>query len=160
MKAELEYLLETRYPFMARNEETANQFKNMYQQFGCEIDNGWYSLLNSLCEEIMQVYNKHACQPDIIVDQVKEKFGSLRFYYHFYGRPVQIHAFDAIGDFSSRLYPVDNEIHREIATIVRKWENESLTICEKCGTRAILRTELIWICVLCDNCLKTDHESH
>ena len=42
MKAELEFLLETRYPFMARNEETANQFKNMYQQFGCEIDDGWY----------------------------------------------------------------------------------------------------------------------
>lgn len=158
MKAELEYLLETRYPFMARNEETANQFKNMYQQFGCEIDNGWYSLLNSLCEEIMQVYNKHACQPDIIVDQVKEKFGSLRFYYHFYGRPVQIHAFDAVGGFSSRLYPAGNAVHKEIASIVRKWENESLTVCEKCGAHGVLRTELQWICVLCDDCLRNNHE--
>jgi len=120
MKAELEYLLETRYSFMARNEETASQFKNMYQHFGCENDDGWYSLLNSLCEEIMHMYNKHSCQLDIIVDQVKEKFGGLRFYYHFCGRPVQLHAFDAIGDFRSILYPVDNIIHREIAKIIRK----------------------------------------
>ena len=99
MKAEQEYLLETRYSFMARSEETASEFKNMQQHFGREIDNGWYSLLNSLCEEIMQVYNKHSYQPNINVDQVKEKFGGLRFYYHFYGRQVPIHAFDAIGDF-------------------------------------------------------------
>lgn len=56
MTAELEYLLETRYSFMARNEESASQFKNMYQQLGCEIDNGWYSLLNSLWLRWKQQY--------------------------------------------------------------------------------------------------------
>lgn len=157
MRAELEYLLETTYPFMARNEETASQLKNMYQQFGCEIDNGWYSILNSLCQEIMQVYQNHACQPDIVVDQVKEKFGGLRFYYHFYGNPVKIHAFDALGDFSSRLYPADNAMHKEIANIIKKWEKESLTVCEKCGARGVLRTELLWICVLCDVCFERNH---
>lgn len=84
MKAELENQLETTYSFMTSNEDMAKQFNNMYQHFGCEIDDGWYSLLNSLCEEIMQLYNRNACQPDIVVDQVKEKFGGLRFYYHFY----------------------------------------------------------------------------
>ena len=154
MKAELEYLLETTCPFMARNEKTASQLKNMYQQFGCEIDDGWFSLLNSLCQEIMQVYHNHACQLDIVVDQVKEKFGGLRFYYHFYGSPVMIHAFDALGDFSSRLYPADNAIRKEIANIVRKWENASLTICERCGASGALRNELPWICVLCDDCFQ------
>lgn len=158
MTAELENQLETTYFFMMRNEDISKQFNNMYQHFGCEIDDGWYSLLNSLCEEIMQAYKRHACPPDIVVDQVKEKFGGLRFYYHFYDRPVQIHAFDGLGNFSSRRYPVGNEIRKEIANIVRKWENESLKIFEKCGTQGVLRTELQWICVLCDDCLRNNHE--
>ena len=153
MKQELEYLLETTYPFMARNEDMAKQFNNMYQQFGCEIDDGWFSLLNSLCEEIMQVYHNHACQPNIVVDQVKEKYGTLRFYYHFRSRQDNAHTPHTLADLNFKLSTNNISMHKEIANIIRKRENESLTVCEKCGARGVLRTEQLWIYVLCDDCL-------
>jgi len=41
----------------------------------------WYEVIRGLCLDITEVYGKTGLPVDI-VDQVKEKFGTLRFYYH------------------------------------------------------------------------------
>ena len=41
----------------------------------------WYEVIRGLCLDITKVYGKTGLPVDI-VDQVKEKFGTLRFYYH------------------------------------------------------------------------------
>ena len=74
---------------------------------------------------------------DIEVGQVKEKFGTLRFYY--YHKDI---------DTSS------NEIRKDIEQIVRKYENHSKFVCEMCGKEGMIRTDIPWIKTLCDDCCK------
>ena len=162
MKHELEKQLATEFPFMySRRSYTRRNFlrehfvreavTNPYEAWGCECSGGWYELLRSLCAEIMEVYRKHDQQIDIIVDQVKEKWGTLRFYYHFDGHPQALHAFDFIGGGSIRFGQSATELQREIAAVVRKWEEKSAEVCEYCGAPGSLRKDRR-VSTLCDNC--------
>ena len=52
--------------------------------FGIECPIGWYHILEQLCT-VLEFYNIEYTQKynvGIVADQVKEKFGTLRFYYH------------------------------------------------------------------------------
>ncbi|SCX31603.1 hypothetical protein SAMN02910436_02727 [Ruminococcaceae bacterium P7] len=60
---------------------------------------------------------------DFEVSQVKEKFGTLRFYFHL----AESHT----REFTDQLYD-----------IVRLWEERSATVCEKCGNPGEQRTDL------------------
>jgi hypothetical protein len=104
--------------------------------FGIECESGWYDLLNHLCSQIQHhtdwsnqqraerlkdnPYNLDI--PDevvqVTVSQVKEKFGTLRFYY------------DG-GD-------------ERIDGMVRMAESMSSVICGTCGDRAQLRGRGWW----------------
>ncbi len=88
--------------------------------FGLECDSGWYSLIYELCESITKI-NK---EKTTIAVQVKEKFGGLRFY-------------------------VDGG-NEEIYDLIRKAEDKSFHICEKCGSSGFLRQDLFWWKTLCD----------
>lgn len=52
----------------------------MYWGFNC--GDGWYDLIYTLCESIQSYIdqNTHKDIPQVVVEQVKEKFGTLRFY--------------------------------------------------------------------------------
>jgi hypothetical protein len=64
----------------------------------------------------------------VSIAQVKEKFGGLRFYI--------------------------NGGTDEIYSLIEKAEQESLTICEECGTKENVTTKGHWIITLCDKCRK------
>ena len=81
---------------MEPTEVEPNQRCNSYQLFGCECREGWYQLLPDLCQEITDKYAEANMPVDIIVDQVIEKFATLRFYYSFADEPMIIHAFDSL----------------------------------------------------------------
>jgi len=51
--------------------------------FGFENGDGWFWLIHNLCASI-QSYVDHTFPrpPQVIIDQVKEKYGTLRVYYH------------------------------------------------------------------------------
>lgn len=66
-----------------------------------------------------------AQNPPVMVEQVKEKFGGLRFY---------------VGECSDEVYDV-----------IVKGENESYTVCEDCGKPGRERPGG-WILTLCDEC--------
>lgn len=158
MREELETKLGNEFPFMKR---TNTEDGNIYQRWGCECADGWYHLLHDLCQEITDTYSNAGMPTDIIIEQVKEKFAALRFYYSFEGTPCPIQAFDCLSDGTSiRFQPqdeFDNEdkkkLKEEIAGIVRKYENKSRTVCECCGNEGIIRMELPWKRTLCDKCL-------
>lgn len=157
MENELEQKLAADFPFMKRKnslqEQEANgQIDDLYGAFGCEVNNGWYELLHNLCEEITTAYANAGLPVDIIIDQVKEKFGTLRFYYHIEEQEAGIQAFDILGQGGMRFMPNDSAIHKEIAGIVRKWETASGTICEMCGEPGELRKDLPWLKTLCASC--------
>jgi len=90
------------------------------QFWGFECGDGWYDILDNLCGAIKEhTYDGD----DLYVDQVKEKFGRLRFY----------------------LSREDDVIHGMVTLA----EYMSGQICETCGERGQLRTGS-WLVTLCD----------
>jgi hypothetical protein len=90
------------------------------QFFGFECGDGWYDILDHLCGALLTyTYGDE----EIYVDQVKEKFGRLRFY----------------------LSKEDDVMHGMISMA----EHMSGHTCEICGERGELRTGS-WLVTLCD----------
>ena len=157
MQDELELKLAEEFPFMRKKktlqeQEAEGRISDLYSAFGCEMGDGWYELLRDMCKEIMESYQKAEKPVNLVVDQIKEKFGTLRFYYHFEGQPQTLHAFDFLGGPSLRFQQEKNSLQKEIADAVRKAEKCSGTVCEKCGKSGRLRKDLRWVLTLCDDC--------
>lgn len=113
MSPELDKALCEKYP-----EIFANRHKDMRETamcWGFECGDGWYDLIDNLCSQIQHhlKYNAEPETPQFVCDQVKEKFGTLRFY--------------GFGG--------DDKIHNFI------WfaENFSGKICETCGKPGKIR---------------------
>jgi hypothetical protein len=83
MKQELDKLLCEKYPKMM-----VNRNKNMQETcmcWGFECGDGWFNILDQLMGNIQHHIDwknrKEEVVPQVTLDQVKEKFGTLRFYY-------------------------------------------------------------------------------
>jgi len=75
------------------NEEHVNYLKKVYPELydndtkygGFAIGDGWFNIINQLSQNIqhhLKWKNKDTeVVPPVIIEQIKEKFGSLRFYY-------------------------------------------------------------------------------
>jgi hypothetical protein len=108
--------MEERFPLM---------FANKYGGFA--VGAGWYPIIEVLCTNIQQHINwknrESEVVPQVVVEQIKEKFGGLRFYYQG-------------GD-------------GEISGMVRMAEAWADTACEECGGVGKRRSGG-WIRTLCD----------
>ena len=102
-----------------------NIFKdNAYNGFIISIDKGWLNLVNDALTKI-----EHCSLPDgFFVEQIKEKFGSLRMY--------MSHTIE------------------EVENIIVTAEQESKNVCEKCGTTTNITTSSLrgWVRTLCTEC--------
>lgn len=109
--------------------------------FGIECGDGWFGILWELSLKIESILEKHLSEVDnakllladdtvFNVSQVKEKFGTLRFY------------FDS---------SVDEEVYTEIRDAVREAEDKSAITCEVCGRPGEL-TSGGWKSVVCNEC--------
>jgi hypothetical protein len=87
--------------------------------WGFEIGEGWYPLIEELCAKIKEIVG----DKEFVVEQVKEKFGGLRFYCQ--------------GGSS------------EVNDLIWKTEENSLKICEECGKPGKSRKGG-WIKTVCD----------
>lgn len=159
MREDLELKLQEEFPFMRQNH--VPEERNLYRSWGCECSSGWYGLIHDCCKEIMEKYEEYGVEIDFVPAQIKEKFGTLRFYYGYEDAPCGIAAFDCIGNGTSIRFAQEagvderNKLRKEIAEIVRKAEKRSETTCECCGATdtARLRTDLggvvLTLCNLC-----------
>lgn len=96
--------------------------------FGFECDDGWFDLLKEALEKI-KAYIDSKESVTFNVTQIKEKFGTLRFYY------------DAI-------VPGDNPID----SIIDAAEIRSAKECERCGAPASTKRRGCWFYTSCDDC--------
>ena len=139
MKTELEYNLAEEFEFMREESTSSNGvIANLYNVFEIDIGDGWYQLLYDMCKEIAEVIaviEMSGKAVHIVVDQIKEKYGALRFYYHLEGMDSG-----------------KEDIDRKILDIVEKYEDMSEQVCETCGSEGTLRKDLIWMQTLCDTC--------
>ena len=132
MKQELDKLLCEKYPKML-----VNRNKPMTETcmcWGFECGDGWFQILDSLMGNIQhhidwnnknfeKGYKQYKQVPQVTLDQVKEKFGTLRFYY-------------TGGD-------------DVIDGMVRMAESMSAVTCEQCGNPGTTGGQG-WITTLCE----------
>ena len=159
---EIDAMLQEKYPILWRPhfDEKYHKFNNeytIYQNCGFQgLSVVWLKqLIEPMMEEIYKCYEKHSETPKLIVEQVKEKWATLKFYYSLDEDHRQaIHGIDAIGGAGIRLYPngEDDSLANEIAAIVRKYENKSREVCIYCGKKGEIRPSLRYILTLCDEC--------
>lgn len=158
MREELELKLQEDFPFMQQNRVESEH--NIYRKWGLECSSGWYQLIHDLCQEIADRYAEDEASIDIVIQQVKEKFASLRFYYSYEDAACPIQAFDCLGDgISIRFHPENTrndektkKLREDIAQIVRGYEEKSKTVCENCGQAGNIRMDMPWIRTLCNGC--------
>ena len=149
MDQELQDQLFQKYPDLFSNRTKSPMESCM--SWGCEIGNGWYELLNSVCWRIFQyeqniadrvrIRTKNGKENDqsdldyvpVKFDQIKEKFGGLRIYY-------------SGGD-------------DYVDGIVGMADEYSYKVCEVCGN-AGKPNKGGWISTLCDSCRNKSYGSN
>ena len=124
MPEELDKLLVVSFPKLYRNRYASPQVTCMCWGFP---KRGWFQLIWDLSEKLEKLIPDVAEDPNdsICAFQVKEKFGTLRYYMSHYTD--------------------------EMRTIINEAEKASAYICEDCGAPGTLRN-ISWIKTLCDKC--------
>ena len=92
--------------------------------FGIECGDGWYSLIDRLCADISKA------DPHVYVTQVKEKYGTLRFY--------------------------TNPTTHAVLDRIEAAEQESASVCELCGAGGAKQHGRGWVMTRCDDCAGED----
>ena len=119
MNAELDKKLCEEFPSIFKNRN--GKITETCMAWGFDCGDGWYPLLRALCLNI-----QHTKQ-EVTADQVKEKYGGLRFYY-------------SGGD-------------RYIDGLVSMAETMSEYTCESCGDTSTAKIRgTHWLCCSCDKC--------
>ena len=160
MVREWEVKLQEEFPFMKQN--NVEEEKNIYRRYGFEFSGGWYEIIRDCCRKITERYEKEGIPIDFVPAQVKEKFGTLRFYYGYEDAPCGIAAIDNLTSGTSiRFAPGTGEdtddakkkLRQDIAAIVREAEERSAHTCELCGAEGSLRkTPIARVDTLCEKC--------
>jgi len=175
--------------------------------WGIETGDGWYDIIDTLCNALTYtyststnlneedgkrlgiapynfqdektVYSYEVPVPQLVADQVKEKFGTLRFYYHLELDSTTKELLQLSDKFSEdftqtecscyrrelqpkKKYPeLENIIERYynyISGMVHYAETASSLTCEVTGKRGVLHTSGGWLKVLNEEFAKTTSE--
>lgn len=93
-----------------------------YPRAGFDLPEGWETLFEDLCQKLSALPNPPICT------QVKEKFGSIRFY-------------------------VQDNMDDETFDIIYTAEQESAKICQSCGSKDNVENRGgCWIAHFCEKC--------
>jgi hypothetical protein len=101
--------------------------------FGVECGDGWFEIIREASVAIEKLNREH--NANIVAHQIKEKFGTLRYY--------------------TGSYPA--ELSKQLDEIIDKAEKASETTCEKCGATASTQVNVStrtggWWTTQCDSC--------
>ncbi len=119
MKDEFDKKITTDFPDMFQQIKRGEMRSTLISNIGC--GDGWFNLIYDLCKEIEPM------RPTVM--QIKEKFGTLRFYCSF---------------------PKD---YSEMGSaFIRIAEHKSAETCEECGEAGEFRVRSGWRMVSCDKC--------
>lgn len=149
-----------KHPILFKNIENHNS----PMSYGCNIGDGWLDIFSNLCDFLDSLMDnkeyirgkssrdiKTVDRPNIVFDQVKEKFGLMRIYW----------SFDQLNEESQKIVdslPEDkmntvfNAYSHTIDAVIGYVEFLSKRTCETCGKPGKL-TSNGWIKVRCNECL-------
>jgi hypothetical protein len=173
MNKQLEEILQKKYPILFKGKDLP--LTQSLMPFGCECGDGWFKILDHLFGYLTDLMernfhlhyteeykNKHRNDPDyyekhmdykfkppqIILDQVKEKYGTLRVYYHVDLEkeiPEDVYAILDLNDYNKKF----SSYYDKIDNAIDYAEYQSSITCEITGKEGKLYTKG-WYCVLCD----------
>lgn len=128
MKLELEHQLVSKYPNLFK--DYGGSPRETCLAFGIECGDGWYNIIDTLCGAIQsEVDWINGLWPNVnfkcCAVQVKEKYGSLRFYYEF------TYTTDLAAEYMEKL---EGSMDR-ISGMTVLAEKISATTCERCGDK-------------------------
>ena len=118
MNKDLQKLLYSRYPELYRHHDGYP-----LAQFGLQIPDGWFDLINQLSADIMAYVNRTGI-PTPIVLGIKEKFAMLRVW------------IDQSDD--------------DVGKMIKQAESRSSSICGECGAEGTLYVRRRWLHVFCE----------
>lgn len=164
MSPELEQKLIEKYPILFR--DVNEPVTKSCMAFGCEFSDGWYKLLDELCEYITRLSNRtdllklnkeyhteenrgfiYLKRPTISFTQVKEKFGMMRIYWS--GNSVENWE-----EICAKVHQDDreravNKYYDEVQNAIDYVEYLSSKVCEVCGLPGTMSKEG-WMSVRCN----------
>lgn len=129
MKAELQKQIVDKCPkLFSYRPEPGAPFLSIV--FGMECGDGWFKILDNLCTKLEECINRlpEEAQEYCCASQVKEKYGSLRFY--------MCSSTDEMED------------------LISEAEKESTKTCEYCGKPGTIDYDQTWLSCLCEDCKK------
>jgi hypothetical protein len=95
--------------------------------YGCIAPDGWKDIILKADEMFAFI------DPDYEIHQIKEKFGTLRYYFA-----------------TTKKYET---IEYDIMEAIERWaESCSASTCESCGKYGQIRNDTYWIVTLCEDC--------
>lgn len=130
MNKELELKLVEKYPIILK--DYGGDVKKTCMHWGMECGDGWCDLLDNLLGKL-DFMSKHS-GVQVVADQIKEKFGALRFYYH-----TVVNTDLNVSDYAEDI----------IDDIVSRSESRSKYICETTGKDGVLCSRMGWMKTLC-----------
>lgn len=130
MNKELEHKLVEKYPKILQ--DYGGDMMKTCMHFGMECGDGWYDLLDELLSKLNYLSNVSEVQ--VVADQIKEKFGTLRFYY---------------STVAKNDVDLDVILCKMVDDIVDRAEKRSAYICEKTGKDGALCSRMGWLATLC-----------
>ena len=135
MSPEKEKILCGKYPKIFKTSEFKNEPIDMW---GLECDDGWFDLIDVLCSRIQSHVDwrskniqeaEELSNLQVVAEQIKEKFGGLRFY---------VSGGDDITE-----------------AFISFAETMSMKICETCGNPGKQKSISGWIHTACDPCFES-----
>jgi hypothetical protein len=157
MKEENELKLVKRFPIIFRDYK--EDPRNTPMAWGFECGDGWFQLIWDLCENIEKLAEGKDIY--IIAEQVKQKFGRLRFYYHPVSEKLSKYRirnfmfqkrlgkeYHAISGIRKKIW---KSVEEKIDDAINKAESDSGKICEKCGNPGELSGKS-YVQTLCKEC--------
>lgn len=186
MNLTLDKQLCKKYPVIFQHRH--GDMKETCMCWGMSCGDGWYNLLDRLCEELTTVSKDSGLI--IIADQVKEKFAGLRFYYHtkladniVAKENKLIKIIRSIGCKSKFVWKyycrsklINNQwkyykkidgtlkryditpYYKKIDNLISKAEDESYDTCESCGGSGKTINKYGWLYAMCTPCFKKFEE--
>lgn len=137
--------LRAAYPYMFRDYARGSPY---------HFHRGWFPLIAQACQRIDAIVGDDPFRHEFAWAQIKEKFGTLRLYWHARGaRAVRVNVISPEGIESfSRASPADDHdemVADQIGEIVDAAMKQSAEVCLVCGAAGVLRTGGWWA-TLCD----------
>lgn len=113
-----------------------SHFSRDHPDFGLEHGLGWLGIVHTLHYKLAHIV------PGYAIHQIKEKFGSLRFYCN-----------------AAAGAECDSETTDKVRSMISEAERQSGTTCEICGEPGTLTTDRNWCKTRCGDCLEKEDEA-